>query len=88
MLRNNYEISTDANNYNLQFLNGSDCYSVAKSRQDHQGSQSEQLRTFGDILRRSFCLQQSVLAYVLTDGHITMLSDSQGCALFDFALIL
>jgi len=29
-----------------KILKGSGCYTVAKSYQDHQGSQSEQLRTF------------------------------------------
>jgi len=41
-----------------------------------------------DILRRSFYFQQSVLAWGLTDGHVIMLSDSHGCVLSGFALIL
>jgi len=60
MLRNNYEISANANNYKLQ-------NPVEKPHRDHNGSQSELLRSFGDVLWRSFCLQQSVLACNLTD---------------------
>jgi len=48
-------------------------------------------RTFlnhGDVLRWSYCLQQSAPACALTDGGVTMLSSSQGCELSNFALIL
>ena len=71
-----------------QILNGSGCCPVVKSHQDHQGSHTEQLRTFSHVCRRSFCLQQSVLECGLTDVCVTMLSDTWGCELSDFALIL
>ena len=57
MLRNNYEISADAINNNLQNFEWRRLLPVAKSHQDHQGPQSEQLRTFSDVLRWSFSLQ-------------------------------
>ena len=68
--------------------NASGCCPVAKSHQDHWGSQSEQFRIFRDVLRRSFCLKQSAPAFGLTHGCVTPLSDSQGCELSDFAHVL
>jgi len=38
-------MSADASNYDLQNVDASHWYPVAKSHQDHQGSQREQLRT-------------------------------------------
>jgi len=45
MSRNIYEMSADASNYDSQMSNASRWYLVAKSYQDHQGSQRQQLRT-------------------------------------------
>jgi len=67
--------------------NASRWYPFAKSHQDHQGSQREQLRTLV-ALRRRLCLQQPAPACGLTHGCVTMLSDSQGCELSSFVLIL
>jgi len=58
MLRNNYKMP-----------NASGCYPVAKSHQDVQGLQSEQLRTLVVEL-----LSQAVsIACILTHGCVTML---------------
>jgi len=40
------------------------------------------------VLNRRMCLQQAVPTCGLTHGCVTMLSDSQGCELFHFVLIL
>jgi len=42
----------------------------------------------GDVLRWIYCLQQSAPACGLTVRGVTMLSSSQGCQLFNSALIL
>jgi len=41
-----------------------------------------------DVLNRRLCLQQPVPACGLIHGCVTMLSNRQGCELFDFVLIL
>jgi len=41
-----------------------------------------------DVLNGRLCLQQPVPTCGLTHGCVTMLSDSQGCELFHFVLIL
>jgi len=48
----------------------------------------EQLRTLVTFLRCRLCLQQPAPACGLTDGCVTMLSDSQACELSYFVLIL
>jgi len=61
----------------LKMSIASDSYPVAKFYQEHHGSQKRAVTNFSDIFRWS-CLQQSVPAYGLTHGCVTMLSDNQG----------
>jgi len=61
MLLNNYKVS-----------NASGCYPDVILHQDHQGAQSEQLRTLVKFYGGA-CLQQLAPASSLTDGHLTML---------------
>jgi len=46
------------------------------------------IMNLSDVLNRRLCLQQPVPACGLTHGCVTMLSNSQGCELFHFVLIL
>jgi len=46
------------------------------------------ITNLSDVLRRRLCLQQPAPAYGLTDVCVTMLSDSQGCELSHFVLII
>jgi len=81
-------MSTDANNYDLHNV---ECQRLLPGCQISSRSPRFAKRTvtnIGYVLRRSFCLQQSAPACGLTDGGITTLSDSQGCDLCNFALIL
>jgi len=71
-----------------KMLYASACYPVAKSHQDSQGSQSEQLRTLVTFSGGASVSGIQCPHVVLTDGCVTMLSYSQGCELSDFALIL
>jgi len=70
-----------------QKTNASTCCQVAKSHQDDQGSQSEQLRTVVTFIRRCVCLQQSAPACRLTDRCVTVRSDSHGFELWNSTLI-
>jgi len=46
------------------------------------------ITNLSNVIRRRLCLQQSAPACGLTDGCVTMLSDSQACELSHFVLIL
>ena len=46
------------------------------------------ITNLSDVLKRRLCLQHPAPAYGLTDGCVTMLSDSQACELSHFVLIL
>ena len=80
----------DTSNYDLQ--NG-ECLSLIPSCKISSRSLRFAKRTIMNLrdvlnLNRRLFLQQPVPACWLTDGCVTMLSDSQGCELFHFVLIL
>ena len=76
MLRNNYEISAYGNNYNLQNFEGQRLLHSCEILSRSPRFAKRAVANLYDVLRRSFCLQQSVLACGLTDDYVTMLSDS------------
>jgi len=75
---------------NKKMSNASDCYSVAKSHQEHNGSLSKYCiyEPWWRFEVRSYCLQKSASACGLTHGCVTMPSGYQGCELSNFALIV
>jgi len=82
------EISADASNYDLQNV---ECQSLIPNCKISSMSPRFAKRPFtnlSDVSRRRLCLQQPAPACGLTQGCVTMLSDSQGCELFYFVLIL
>jgi len=89
MTRNNYEISNvsgcnyDVRNVECQLLIPS-CKISSRSPRLAKGA----ITNFCDILRSRLCLQQPAPAYSLTDGCVTMLSDSQACELSHVSLSL
>jgi len=81
-------MSAYASNYDLQNV---ECQSLIPSRKISSRSPWFAKRAFtnlSDILRCRLCLQQPAPGCGLTDGCVTMLSDSQGCELSNFVLIL
>jgi len=77
-------MSADACNYDLQ--NVSSCKISSRSPRFAKRA----ITNLSDVLRRRLCLQQPAPACgsTLTHGCVTMLSDSQGCELSHFVLIL
>ena len=80
MSRNNYEMSmsADGSNYDLRNVECQSptpsCKISSRSPRFAKGA----ITNLSDVLRRRLCLQQPAPAYGLTDGCVTMLSDSQG----------
>jgi len=81
-------MSVDASNYDLQ---NAECKSLIPSCRISSRSSifaKGAITNLSDVLRQRLCLQQPAPACALTDGCVTMLSDSQGCELSHFVLIL
>jgi len=82
------QMLADTSNYDLQNV---ECQSLIPNCKISSKSSRFVKRTImnlGDVLISRLCLQQPVPACGLTHGCVTMLSDSQGCELFHFVLIL
>jgi len=73
MLRTNYELSEDANNYYLQNV---ECHCEISSRSPKFAKRA--IMNLTDVSKRCFCPQQKVPACDLTHGCVTTLSESQG----------
>jgi len=69
-----------------EMSNASRWYPVEKLRSPRFAKGA--ITNLSDVLRRHLCLQHPAPAYGLTDGCVTMLSDSQACELSHFVLIL
>jgi len=81
-------MSAVASNYDLQNV---ECQSLLPSCKISSRSPKfakGAITNLSDVLRRRLCLQQPAPAYGLTDGCVTMLSDSQACKLYHFVLVL
>jgi len=82
------QMSVDASNYDLQNV---ECKSLIPSCKISSRSPrfaKGAVKNLSDVLRRCLCLQQPAPECALTDGCVTMLSDSQACELSHFVLIL
>jgi len=80
-------MSADASNYDLRNVESrslTPSYKISRSPRFAKGA----ITNLSDVLRRRLCLQQPAPACGLTDGYVTMLSDSQACELSHFVLIL
>jgi len=87
MSRNNYEMSVDASNYDLQNVEWQSLIPSCKISSRSPRYAKRATTNISDILRRRLCLQQPAPACGLTHGCVTMLSDSQGCELSHFVHI-
>jgi len=76
-----------ATDYDLQMSNASDWYQVQNLIKSPRFAKRG-ITNLGDVLRRRLCLQQPALVCGWTHDCVTMLSDSQGCELSHFVLIL
>jgi len=88
MSQNIYEMSADASNYDSQNV---ECLSLIPGSKILSRSPrfaKRAITNISDVLSRHLCLQQRAHACGLTHGCVTMLSDSQGCELSHFVLIL
>jgi len=79
----------DTSNYDLQNIEYQSLVSSRKIPSKSPRFSKRTIMNLSDVLNRfRLYLQHPVPACGLTHGCITMLSDSQGCELFHFVLIL
>jgi len=77
------QMSVDANNYNLQNV---ESHCEISSRSPRFAKRA--IINLSGVSRRNFCLQAPDCGCGLTHGCATTLSESQGCELSDFPIIL
>jgi len=87
MSHNIYEMSA-ASNYDSQNVECQSLIPSSKILSRPPRLVKRAITNTSDVLRRRLCLQQPAHACGLTDGCVTMLSDSQGCELSHVVLIL